>query len=121
MGDVSDEHDHIFSVHISAKMSATVRSARIVVIGGQAVSFVTGLMCLAAAEVLRNGKEIPNGTSVDAIVLHAADEDRCLQWMDYVKCNFNCRKMWPTDYGPIVGTHAGPGTMAVAWFNSMVT
>lgn len=205
-----DENDFVFSIHISSRMSGTVQSARIAaesvrpkaieVIDGQAVSLVTGLMCLAAAEAIQNGEEIPevrrrieyvmenfglywtldtleylqkNGrigraeafvggllsikpilsivqgeisgvervrgasrvwprilqlmhediperTPIDVIVLHAADEDRCLQWMDDVKCNFNCRKMWPTDSGPVVGTHAGPGTMAVAWFNSIV-
>ena len=59
------------------------------------------------------------GTPIDVIVLHADDEPRGKRWLADVKSEFNCRRTWLTDCGPIVGTHAGPGTIAVAWVEPM--
>ena len=202
-------HDFIFSVHISSKMSGTVQSAQIAaetvepdlieVIDGQAVSLVTGLMTLAAAEAIRQGKGVDDvrttirhvmsnfglywtldtleylqkngrigratafiggllsikpimsieegeiagvervrgsnrvfprilelmhsrirpGSPIDVIVLHADDELRGKRWLADVQSEFNCRRTWLTECGPIVGTHAGPGTIAVAWVEPM--
>jgi len=202
-------HDFVFSVHISSKMSGTVQSAQIAaetvnpdvieVVDGRAVSLVTGLMVLEAAEAIRQGKSVDvvresiqhvmdnfglywtldtleylqkngrigratafiggllsikpimsieegeiagvervrgsnrvfprilelmhsrirPGTPIDVIVLHADDEPRGKRWLADVKSEFNCRRTWLTDCGPIVGTHAGPGTIAVAWVEPM--
>lgn len=59
------------------------------------------------------------GAPIDVIVLHADDEPRGKRWLADVKSEFNCRRTWLTDCGPIVGTHAGPGTIAVAWVEPM--
>ena len=202
-------HDFIFSVHISSKMSGTVQSAQIAaetvnpdlieVIDGRAVSLVTGLMVLEAAEAIRQGKSVDDvresirhvmdnfglywtldtleylqkngrigratafiggllsikpimsieegeiagvervrgsnrvfprilelmhsrigpGSPIDVIVLHADDESRGKRWLADVRAEFNCRHTWLTECGPIVGTHAGPGTIAVAWVEPM--
>ena len=202
-------HDFVFSVHISSKMSGTVQSAQIAaetvnpdvieVVDGRAVSLVTGLMVLEAAEAIRQGKSVDDvresiqhvmdnfglywtldtleylqkngrigratafivgllsikpimsieegeiagvervrgsnrvfprilelmhsrirpGAPIDVIVLHADDEPRGKRWLADVKSEFNCRRTWLTDCGPIVGTHAGPGTIAVAWVEPM--
>ena len=57
---------------------------------------------------------IPEGQEIDLIVLHADDEPRGEQWLADVKSRFNVRNSWLVECGPI-GTHAGPGTMSVAW------
>ncbi|MEA4882110.1 MAG: DegV family protein [Clostridia bacterium] len=207
---ILEDHDYVFSVHISSSMSGTCQSAMIAaeavnpgsieVIDGRAVSLVTGLMVLSAAEGVRAGEsveeirnrihfvmdnfglywtldtleylrkngrigratafiggllsikpimsitdgeisgvervrgvsrvfpriielmeaDIAPGSPIDVVVLHAADEVQGCQWMNEVKSRFNCRRLWLTECGPIVGTHAGPGTMAVAWRPSII-
>lgn len=62
------------------------------------------------------GSRIDPGQEIDLIVLHADDEARGREWLADVTARFNCRRTWMTECGPIVGTHAGPGTMAVAWY-----
>ena len=59
------------------------------------------------------------GSPIDVIVLHADDEPRGKRWLADVQSEFNCRRTWLTECGPIVGTHAGPGTIAVAWVEPM--
>jgi len=199
------DYDHIFSIHISTKMSGTLQSAsiaantigssKIEVIDSENVSLGLGLIVMAAAEAIdkglsvedirkvvehakanyglyftldtleylqkngrigkatafigsllsvkpiltvRNGviggvervrsasrvyprilelmhEAIPEGQEIDLIVLHADDEPRGEQWLADVKSRFNVRNSWLVECGPIVGTHAGPGTMSVAW------
>ncbi len=59
--------------------------------------------------------QIRPGSPIDVIVLHADDEPRGKRWLADVQSEFNRRRTWLTDCGPIVGTHAGLGTIAVAW------
>lgn len=67
---------------------------------------------------LMHGRIRP-GAPIDVVVLHADDEARGMLWLAEVQAAFNCRRTWLTECGPIVGTHAGPGTMAVAWVEVM--
>ena len=56
---------------------------------------------------------IPEGQEIDLIVLHADDEPRgAVAGRREVQVQ---REEQLAGGGPIVGTHAGPGTMSVAW------
>lgn len=60
-------------------------------------------------------KEIGPGQAIHASIVHADSADRAVEWSETIKSEFNCREMIITECGPVVGTHAGPGAIGVAW------
>lgn len=45
-------------------------------------------------------------------VAHASSPDVAAEFSEVLKANFNIAEMTFTDVGPVIGTHAGPGTVA---------
>ncbi|MCR4425168.1 MAG: DegV family protein [Firmicutes bacterium] len=202
-------YDHIFSLHISSKLSGTYQSAKIAaetlkspaieVVDTMTVSLCTGLVTLAAADARdvhndpeevrravrhvmdtfgllftvgtllyleKNGRigkaaallggllsirpilsmsegeltavervrgqgrvlprvleimesRVDRSHPVDVAVLHAVDPQRGEEWMEAVRERFTCRRIFLTECGPVVGTHSGPGALAVGWYPSI--
>ncbi|MEA4882380.1 MAG: DegV family protein [Clostridia bacterium] len=48
-------------------------------------------------------------------VLHADAEERAAQWSEGIRLRFECAELFTAQIGPVVGTHAGPGTLGVVW------
>jgi len=55
--------------------------------------------------------------SVHAAVVHADALDKAEQLRQKVASLFNCRERYVTDLTPVMGTHAGPGVLGVAWWS----
>lgn len=60
-------------------------------------------------------QEIGPGQAIHASIVHADSADRAAEWSETIQSEFNCREMIITECGPVVGTHAGPGAIGVAW------
>jgi DegV family protein with EDD domain len=52
-----------------------------------------------------------------AAVVHADALDKAKWLRQEVASLFNCREMYITDLTPVMGTHAGPGVLGVAWWS----
>lgn len=199
------EHDHIFSVHASSKLSGTFQSACIArdMLEGESIEVIDthqatmcqGFVALAAARTLRDGagldgtryairramdsakllftvdtleylarhgrigraasmlgamlsvkpiaciidgevtpvakaygrrsvlprvidlmkQEIPPGQEIHAAIVHADSPDSAGDWVEKIGSAFRCCEIITTECGPVVGTHAGPGAIGVAW------
>ena len=57
------------------------------------------------------------GRPVHAAVVHADALDKAEQLRRKVASLFNCRELYVTDLTPVMGTHAGPGVLGVAWWS----
>jgi len=57
------------------------------------------------------------GRPVHAAVVHADALDKAEQLRQKVASLFNCRELYATDLTPVMGTHAGPGVLGVAWWS----
>jgi DegV family protein with EDD domain len=57
------------------------------------------------------------GRPVHAAVVHADALDKAEQLRQKVASLFNCRELYVTDLTPVMGTHAGPGVLGVAWWS----
>ena len=54
--------------------------------------------------------------AVHAAVLHCATPDEAQHLADQVADRFPCAELLTVEAGPIIGTHAGPGTLGVAFY-----
>jgi DegV family protein with EDD domain len=54
---------------------------------------------------------------VHAAVVHADALDKAERLRQKVASLFNCRELYVTDLTPVMGTHAGPGVLGVAWWS----
>jgi DegV family protein with EDD domain len=57
------------------------------------------------------------GRPVHAAIVHADALDKAEQLRQKVASLFNCRELYVTDLTPVMGTHAGPGVLGVAWWS----
>lgn len=54
---------------------------------------------------------------VHAAVVHADAPDKAEQLRQEVASLFDCRELYVTGLTPVMGTHAGPGVLGVAWWS----
>jgi DegV family protein with EDD domain len=54
---------------------------------------------------------------VHAAVVHADAFDKAERLRQKVASLFNCRELYLTDLTPVMGTHAGPGVLGMAWWS----
>ncbi len=66
-------------------------------------------------QMIRKGLENPTAP-IKLGVVHADAEKQVRRLKDLLDMNFNCRKIVVSAIGPTVGTHCGPGTVAVTYF-----
>lgn len=57
------------------------------------------------------------GRPVHAAVVHADALGKAEQLRQKVASLFKCRELYVTDLTPVMGTHAGPGVLGVAWWS----
>jgi len=56
--------------------------------------------------------------TVHAAVLHCAAPGEAQALAEQVAARFHCAEVLTTEAGPIIGTHAGPGTLGVAFYSA---
>jgi DegV family protein with EDD domain len=61
-------------------------------------------------------EQLPQGGSIHMSVLHVAAPQEAAQFRDELIARFHPVELFETECGPVVGTHAGPGTVAVAFY-----
>lgn len=54
---------------------------------------------------------------VHAAVIHADALDKAERLRQEVASRFDCRELYVTDLTPVMGTHAGPGTLGITWWS----
>ncbi len=59
----------------------------------------------------------PHG-AVHAAVLHCAAPAEAQRLAEQVAARFHCVELLTAEAGPIIGTHAGPGTLGVAFYSA---
>jgi fatty acid-binding protein DegV len=58
----------------------------------------------------------PPGTRIHAAVLHANVPDRARLLGEWVQARYHCVEYWVDEAGPVLASHAGPGTVALGWY-----
>jgi len=58
----------------------------------------------------------PPGARIHAAVLHADAPDRARLLGEWVQERFHCVEYWVDEAGPGLASHAGPGTVAIGWY-----
>src|SRR5205823_2197582 len=117
-----EDHDEVVSLHISEKLSGTCAaavqgaemtgaSARIRVVDSEMVSMPLGLMALAASQMAAAGA---GGRGLCAIVGHAAAGEVAERIAAEIEPGTDTLLVQPL--GPVVGAHAGPGTVGVGCY-----
>ena len=53
--------------------------------------------------------------AICAAVLHTDAHEKAEEWRREIEKEFKCRELIVNEVGPVVGTHAGPGAVGVAW------
>jgi DegV family protein with EDD domain len=61
-------------------------------------------------------KDLEGGGAVHMAVLHVAAPDEAAQLADELERRFQPVEMIRAECGPVIGTHAGPGTVGVAFY-----
>lgn len=61
------------------------------------------------------GEKIGPAQPIHAAIIDADSADRADEWRVKIESLFSCREIIMTECGPVVGTHAGPGAIGVAW------
>ena len=61
-------------------------------------------------------EQLPQGSKIHMSVLHVAAPEDAAQLRDELIARFHPVEMIETECGPVVGTHAGPGTVGVAFY-----
>ena len=54
--------------------------------------------------------------AICAAVLHTDAHEKAEEWKCEIEKRFNCKELIVNEVGPVVGTHAGPGAVGVAWY-----
>lgn len=70
---------------------------------------------LAALKGLVEGRT-PPGSRIHAAVLHANAPDRARLLGEWVQERYHCVEYWVDEAGPVLASHAGPGTVALGWY-----
>ena len=58
-------------------------------------------------------------TGIELAFAHASDEALLQKLVDSVNNVYNCSDLLITEIGPVVGTHVGPGTLAVCFYTKI--
>jgi fatty acid-binding protein DegV len=53
---------------------------------------------------------------VNAAVLHCHAPEEAQRLAERVTTRFDCKELFITEAGPVIGTHAGPGTLGVTFY-----
>lgn len=62
-------------------------------------------------------EEVSNARQVHMAVLHVAAPQEAAQLLDYLQGHFQPAELLLSECGPVIGTHAGPGTVGVAYYS----
>ena len=62
------------------------------------------------------GQRIPAGGPVHIAIHHAQALDEAMVLEKQVRSRFNCRDVYFSEIGPVIGAHVGPGTVGVAFY-----
>lgn len=60
-------------------------------------------------------KAIGGSQAICASVVHADAREKADEWKSEIEKRFECRELILAEVGPVVGTHAGPGSVGVVW------
>lgn len=58
----------------------------------------------------------PPGTKIHAAILHANAPDRARLLGEWLQERYHCVEYWVDEAGPVLASHAGPGTVALGWY-----
>ena len=56
------------------------------------------------------------GSRIHAAILHANAPDRARMVGEWVQERYHCVEYWVDEAGPVLASHAGPGTVALGWY-----
>lgn len=62
-------------------------------------------------------QRIPGGSPVHAAIHHVQALDEAMVLEKQVRSRFNCRNVYFSEIGPVIGAHVGPGTVGVAFYS----
>ena len=75
---------------------------------------------LGARRLLPRAMELMNeaigSRAIRAAVLHTDAHEKAEEWKREIEGRFTCKVLIVNEVGPVVGTHAGPGAVGVAWY-----
>ena len=57
----------------------------------------------------------PAGSPIQALVMHADVLEEAQALSDWIRARFQCRELLITQFTPVMGAHAGPGVLGVAF------
>ena len=58
----------------------------------------------------------PPASKIHAAILHANAPDRARLLGEWLQERFHCVEYWVDEAGPVLASHAGPGTVALGWY-----
>jgi len=61
---------------------------------------------------------VPEGARIHAAPLHANAPDRARLLGEWVQARYHCVEYWVDEAGPVLAAHAGPGTVALCWYQA---
>ncbi|HMZ06226.1 MAG TPA: DegV family protein [Anaerolineales bacterium] len=70
----------------------------------------------SVARVLELVEERAGSSVIHAAILHCDVPEEARELGEQVKARFHCTELITVDAGPVIGTHAGPGTLGVAFY-----
>lgn len=63
-------------------------------------------------------REKVGGQPAHIAILHGNSPDEARQLEQSIKDSFNCVELMTSDMGPVIGVHAGPGTLGLVFYSS---
>ncbi|MEW6651571.1 MAG: DegV family protein [Chloroflexota bacterium] len=63
-------------------------------------------------------EENAGSEEIHAAVLYCDIPDEAREFAEQISTRFDCAELYMLDAGPVIGTHAGPGTLGVAFYKS---
>lgn len=70
----------------------------------------------AIARLLELVEEKVGAKETHFAILHCEADEEALEFGEQLKAKFNCAELDVFEAGPVIGTHAGPGTLGVAFY-----
>ena len=70
---------------------------------------------MAALQALIEART-PPASKIHAAILHANAPDRARLLGEWLQERFHCVEYWVDEAGPVLASHAGPGTVALGWY-----
>lgn len=61
--------------------------------------------------------DISREKAIRVAVMHADSEKQAFILRDEVAKQFNCSELFITEFTPVIGAYAGPGVLALAYYN----